>query len=67
MWHTVVEFLMAGTPPHYCYAAGAGLLLTEDLIARSRLKANSTIQLAFQLLGYVPGIGAAMAKLGPKS
>lgn len=66
MLHVVYAWLLAGTPAHYCYVIALAMLLAEDLIARSPLKANSTVQLVFQLLGYIPGVGPVLAKLGPK-
>lgn len=65
--HAALDYLKLGSPPHYVYAIAVTLLLAEDLIARSPLKANSTIQLVFSLLGLLPGVGPALAKLGGKA
>lgn len=63
----LLDFLKAGDPPHYMYVVGAVILSVEDLIARSPLKANSTVQLLFGALGALPGIGPVLKILGPKA
>lgn len=62
----LLGFLQAGDPPHYLYLVGGAILVIEDLIARSPLKANSTVQLLFGLLGALPGLGPVLRVLGPK-
>lgn len=67
MFQSIMDYMKAGSPPHYVYLIAGAILLLEDGIARSRLKADSTIQLFFQLLGYVPVLGPLLGKLGPKA
>ena len=62
----LVDFLRAGDPPHYLYLIGGAILVAEDLLARSPLRANSTVQLVFGLLGALPGLGPVLRVLGPK-
>jgi len=66
--NAIWAWLLAGSPAHYLYVSVAAILLLEDIIARSPLKANSTIQLAFQLLEKIPVLGPIFAffRLGPK-
>jgi hypothetical protein len=59
-----LTWLLAGSPPHWAGVAALVILVSEDAIARSSLRANSTLQLVFDLLGKVPVIGAALGKLG---
>lgn len=63
---SLVAFLQAGDPPHYLFLVGGALLIVEDAIARSPLKANSSIQLVFGLLGALPGLGPVLRILGPR-
>lgn len=63
---SLLAFLKAGDPPHYLFIVGGALLIVEDAIARSPLKANSTVQLVFGLLGALPGLGPVLRILGPK-
>lgn len=67
LFHVIFEWLKAGEPPHYVYAIAALLLVAEDAIARSPLKANSTLQVVFQVLGLIPSVAKALLRLTGKA
>jgi hypothetical protein len=48
---------------HRTWFIAVAILLVEDAIGRSRLAANSTIQLVFGFLEMTPGVGPIVAKL----
>jgi hypothetical protein len=66
MYQTLLQWLNSGEPKEMYKLAALGILLAEDLIARSPLKANSTIQLVIGILTKIPIIGKALAAVGVK-
>lgn len=65
--HAIKDWMLAGSIPHWAWVLGVTLLIVEDAIARSPLKANSTVQLVFDLLSHVPVIGVVLGRLGSKA
>lgn len=63
MIESVKHFLVANWP---WFVVGA-VLIAEDVIARSRLRSNSTVQLVSSWLRMIPVLGRAFAVLAPKT
>lgn len=59
---SVKEFLFA----HWPWFVVGAVLLAEDIIARSPIKSNSTVQLLSSWLRMIPVLGRAFAVLAPK-
>lgn len=57
-----------GVPvPNWVWIVVVLLLIGEDLIARSKLASNSTIQLVGSLIRKIPGVRVVLGFIGPKA